>query len=258
MVIRGEIDMKIWKEPSLDRAGINLLKKQDDDIKQAQSVFVPKPGEYKPVELNISSEGQEALRKNLNDIKPDVKEDKVLYEITVDDTNEVELEHYFAMSKYGHEELKDGDYTIQDLMQSVADAYESEYNKIIEAHKKGDRKVKYSLTGETMVTLERDLRGLDNAYKRRVDDVQGYIHCLETNDGLKFFTGTNPMEEARRYQRYQEESKAVMEKVRDEFLSSRNQPGGKKGIAKNLVLHFLNENSVLNNAPVLFQKMKRA
>ena len=57
---------------------------------------VQKPQASKDVELNISNEGLDELRKSAQKLMPDIDTSKeVLW--TVENTNEVEFEHYMTM-----------------------------------------------------------------------------------------------------------------------------------------------------------------
>ena len=49
--------------------------------------------------VEISNEGRRALREKLREVKPKVEE-PIGYELTIQDTNEVEWEHYISMREY--------------------------------------------------------------------------------------------------------------------------------------------------------------
>ena len=49
--------------------------------------------------VEISNEGRRALREKLRKVKPKVEE-PIGYELTIQDTNEVEWEHYISMREY--------------------------------------------------------------------------------------------------------------------------------------------------------------
>ena len=63
-------------------------------------------------------------RKKLREVKPKVEE-PIGYELTIQDTNEVEWEHYTSMREYSGLTLKDGKYNLEDVMKSMMDAYET-------------------------------------------------------------------------------------------------------------------------------------
>ncbi len=55
--------------------------------------------------VEISNEGRRALREKLREVKPKVEE-PIGYELTIQDTNEVEWEHYTSMREYSGLTLK--------------------------------------------------------------------------------------------------------------------------------------------------------
>lgn len=70
------------------------------------------------------------MREKLREVKPKVEE-PIGYELTIQDTNEVEWEHYTSMREYSGLTLKDGKYNLEDVMKSMMDAYETRYNYIV-------------------------------------------------------------------------------------------------------------------------------
>jgi len=117
--------------------------------------------------VEISNEGRRALREKLREVKPKVEE-PIGYELTIQDTNEVEWEHYTSMREYSGLTLKDGKYNLEDVMKSMMDAYETRYNYIVKEHENGEGRISYDLTGENSLTLDEDLAGLDRAYNKRL------------------------------------------------------------------------------------------
>lgn len=182
----------------------------------------------------ISDEGMNALREKLKEIKPEVEE-PIGYELTIQDTNEVEWEHYTAMREYSGLTLKDGKYNLQDVMKSVMDAYETRYNQIVKEHENGDRQVSYDLTGENTLTLEEDMAGLNKAYNRQLANMVGYIVCQQTNDGSKFFQSTNMKKDAIEQKEYRDTAISMMEKAQKKFLEMREKSDYKEGMAKNIM-----------------------
>lgn len=127
-----------------------------------------------PVNLSISDEGRNMLREMVNKFEPD--SDYVnARELTIQNTNEVAWEHYTAMRGISSQTLKDGNYNVEDVMKSIMDTYEARYNEIVKEHENGDREVSYELTGKRSLTLEEDLAGLDEAFKMRLANLEGYI-----------------------------------------------------------------------------------
>ena len=121
------------------------------------------------------------MREKLREVKPKVEE-PIGYELTIQDTNEVEWEHYTSMREYSGLTLKDGKYNLEDVMKSMMDAYETRYNYIVKEHENGEGRISYDLTGENSLTLDEDLAGLDRAYNKRLANLAGYIVCQQTND----------------------------------------------------------------------------
>lgn len=133
-----------------------------------------------PVNLSISDEGRNMLREMVNKFEPD--SDYVnAREVTIQNTNEVAWEHYMAMRGSSSQTLKDGNYNVEDVMKSIMDTYEARYHEIVKEHENGDREVSYELTGKRPLTLEEDLAGLDEAFKMRLANLEGYIACRQTN-----------------------------------------------------------------------------
>ena len=88
-------------------------------------------------------------------------------------------------------------------MKSIMDTYESRYHEIVKEHENGEREVSYELTGKRSLTLEEDLAGLDEAFKMRLANLEGYITCQQTNkafenpDSSWFFNRSNPQNEGK-------------------------------------------------------------
>lgn len=134
----------------------------------------------RPVNLSISDEGRTMLREMVNKSEP--ASDYVnAKELTIQNTNEVAWEHYTEMRGISSQTLKDGNYNVEDVMKSIMDTYEARYNEIVKEHENGDREVSYELTGKRSLTLEEDLAGLDEAFKMRLANLEGYIACQQTN-----------------------------------------------------------------------------
>lgn len=184
--------------------------------------------------VEISNEGRRALREKLREVKPKVEE-PIGYELTIQDTNEVEWEHYTSMREYSGLTLKDGKYNLEDVMKSMMDAYETRYNYIVKEHENGERRISYDLTGENSLTLDEDLAGLDRAYNKRLANLAGYIVCQQTNDGSKFFQTTNVKKNTAEQKEYIDTAVSMMEKAQKRFLEMREEPKYTAGIAKSVI-----------------------
>ena len=103
------------------------------------------------------------------------------------ETNELEDELYFSMKRHSGEQLKDKDhnYDAPDLMKAMMDAYAWEYDRIIKDHENGDRRVNYDISGEWDITLDEELEKLDEAFQRRLDELDGFIGIKQLNEKVK-------------------------------------------------------------------------
>ena len=134
--------------------------------------------------LSISDAGRNMLREMASKFEPDSDYTNVR-ELTIQNTNEVAWEHYTAMRDISSLTLKDGNYNVEDVMKSIMDTYETRYNEIVKEHENGDREVSYELTGKRSLTLDEDLAGLDEAFKMRLANLEGYITCQQTNKAFE-------------------------------------------------------------------------
>ena len=233
--------MKIHQTPSYDRFCLFDAERKTTDLRSMHDVL---DYEIKQVDnVEISEEGMRALREKLKEIKPEVEE-PIGYELTIQDTNEVEWEHYTAMREYSSLSLKDGNYNLEDVMKSMMDDYETRYNQIVKEHENGERQVSYDLTGENTITLEEDLAGLDRAYNRRLANLAGYIVCQQTNDGSKYFQSTNMKRDAAEQKEYRDTAVSMMEKAQKRFLEMRENPDYKEGAAKSIIWDILSNDTI--------------
>ena len=229
--VKGE-DMKIFQTPSYDRFCLFEMERKSKDFRGMDDNVAYKNKQIDNVE--ISNEGRRALREKLREVKPKVEE-PIGYELTIQDTNEVEWEHYTSMREYSGLTLKDGKYNLEDVMKSMMDAYETRYNYIVKEHENGERQVSYNLTGENSLTLDEDLAGLDRAYNKRLANLAGYIVCQQTNDGSKFFQTTNVKKNTAEQKEYIDTAVSMMEKAQKRFLEMREEPKYTAGIAKSVI-----------------------
>ncbi len=207
-----------------------------------------------PVNLSISDEGRNMLREMVNKFEPD--SDYVnARELTIQNTNEVAWEHYTAMRGISSQTLKDGNYNVEDVMKSIMDTYEARYNEIVKEHENGDREVSYELTGKRSLTLEEDLAGLDEAFKMRLANLEGYITCQQTNkafenpDSSWFFNRNGSQNEGEEQDRiplvdteYRDLAVSIMEQTREKFLAAFKSFGYKKETALDIFANVLKEN----------------
>ena len=206
------------------------------------------------VNLSISDEGQNMLREMANKFEPD--SDYInARELTIQNTNEAAWEHYTAMRGISSQTLKDGNYNVEDVMKSIMDTYESRYHEIVKEHENGEREVSYELTGKRSLTLEEDLAGLDEAFKMRLANLEGYITCQQTNkafenpDSSWFFNRNGSQNEGKTQDRiplfdteYQDSAVSIMEQTREKFLAAFKSFGYKKGTAIGILADVLNKN----------------
>lgn len=232
-----------------DSVGKNVHKSVADARSESQKLIL-----YE--ELSISEEGRKALRESLHEIKPNIDEPEA-YELTLQNTNELEWEHYTAMREIGAQMLE-GDYDVKDVMQSIMEAYETRYNQIVKAHEKGDRQVTYELTGENSLTLEEDLAGLDRAYSMCLENLKGYIVCRQTSDGSEFFQSTNRKENEKERNEYRDTAVSMMEQAKKRFLELRKNSFCQAGTAKEIIWNIMHKNVIfMEKTQKLFEKTMR-
>lgn len=200
-----------------------------------------------PVNLSISDEGRNMLREMVNKFEPD--SDYVnARELTIQNTNEVAWDHYTAMRDISSLTLKDGNYNVEDVMKSIMDTYETRYNEIVKEHENGKREVSYELTGKSSLTLDEDLAGLDEAFKMRLANLEGYITCQQTNkafenpDSSWYFRRNSPQNEVKTQDKaqmfdtqYQKTAVSIMEQAKEKFLAAFESINYKQGTATSIL-----------------------
>ena len=152
-------------------------------------------------------------------------------------------------------------------MKSIMDTYEARYNEIVKEHENGDRGVSYELTGNRSLTLDEDLAGLDEAFKIRLSNLEGYIACQQTKRALEnpdsswFFNRSGFQNEGKTQDRvqlfdteYRDSAVSIMEQTREKFLTAFKSFGYKKGTAIDILADVLNGNtSFVANTQKLFK-----
>ena len=144
--------------------------------------------------------------------------------------------------------LKDGNYNVEDVMKSIIDTYETRYNEIVKEHENGDREVSYELTGKRSLTLDEDLAGLDEAFKMRLANLEGYITCQQTNkafenaDSSWYFRRNSPQNEVKTQDKaqmfdtkYQKTAVSIMEQAKEKFLVAFKSINYKQGTATSIL-----------------------
>ena len=143
----------------------------------------------------------------------------------------------------------DSDYTnVRDVMKSIMDTYETRYNEIVKEHENGDREVSYELTGKRSLTLDEDLAGLDEAFKMRLANLEGYITCQQTNkafenaDSSWYFRRNSPQNEVKTQDKaqmfdtkYQKTAVSIMEQAKEKFLVAFKSINYKQGTATSIL-----------------------
>ncbi|MCM1254438.1 MAG: hypothetical protein NC321_16595 [Clostridium sp.] len=200
-----------------------------------------------PVNLSISDMGKNALREMTSRFES-VSDYTNAKEMTIKNTNEVAWEHYTAMRDISSLTLKDGNYNAEDVMKSIMDTYETRYNEIVKEHENGKREVSYELTGKRALTLDEDLTGLDEAFKMRLANLEGYITCRQTNkafenqDSSWYFRRNSPQNEVKTRNKiqmpdtqYQKTAVEIMKQAKEKFLTAFESIGYKKGTAVSIL-----------------------
>ena len=218
----------------------------------------------KDIRVTISEEGKNKLYTESLRKEKDNFEEKVF---TIENTNEVFFEHYSNMVKITGEKLKqisdEREYGIEDVMKETMDAYEKCYQDIIEKHKNGDRTVVYDIAGESNVTLDEDLKGLDEAFEKRIDDLSGFISIKQLNkkfanpDSAWWFermgiphskkAGTDTDYNEEYEEQFLSSMLEIMRTAQKNFLDSYNGFGYRKGMATNILMDLMLENNKGNN-----------
>lgn len=137
------------------------------------------------------------------------------------------------------------------------------------AHENGDREVNYKITGKQSISLEQDLAGLNKAFDRRLNDIQGYItskqvtkqlegsarSVLEYHKRLKGLE-TKSIKESDDYDYVNTEFKdstiAIMKQARENFLLIANSGAYKKGIGVGILTDIMAKN---NTFKLEYQKL---
>lgn len=187
---------------------------------------------------NITRNGYDCMTTEVTNVR----------EMTIKNTNEVAWEHYTAMRDISSLTLKDGNYTVEDVMKSIMDTYEIRYNEIVKEHENRNREVSYKLTGKRSLTLDEDLAGLDEAFKMRLANLEGYITCQQTNkafenpDSSWYFRRNSPQKEGKTQDKvqmfdkqYQQTAVAIMEQAREKFLAVYESINYKRGTAVSIL-----------------------
>ena len=176
--------------------------------------------------LSISDAGRNMLREMASKFEPDSDYTNVR-ELTIQNTNEVAWEHYTAMRDISSLTLKDRNYNVEDVMKSIMDTYETRYNEIVKEHENGDREVSYELTGKRSLTLDEDLAGLDEAFKMRLANLEGYNspqNEVKTQDKAQMFDT-----------KYQKTAVSIMEQAKEKFLVAFKSINYKQGTATSIL-----------------------
>ena len=134
------------------------------------------------VKLEISEEGMEKIQSG--ECRKEHKEEE-LRRYNPFETRELEDELYMSMLHRSGEQLKGKNYDIQDVMKATMDAYAQEYDRIIKDHESGDRRVNYTSSGEWDITLDEELEKLDEAFQRRLNDMDAFIGVKQLNEKVK-------------------------------------------------------------------------
>lgn len=225
----------------------------EDTLYKAKDAYMKLYQENRQVGMPLAL--QNYMREMVNEFEPDSDYTNVR-ELTIQNTNEVAWEHYMAMRDISSQTLKDGNYNVEDVMKSIMDTYETRYNEIVKAHENGGREVSYELTGKQSLTLDEDLSGLDEAFKMRLANLEGYITCQQTNkafenpDSSWYFNRNATQTEEKKQDKvklfdteYRDLAVSIMEQAREKFLVAFRRSGYKKGVAISILSDILNENA---------------
>lgn len=159
-----------------------------------------------------------------------------------------------AMRKAERKYHRGDDDGVDAFMKTVMDAYETVHRKIIEAHKDGNREVVYDGEREKSLTLEEDLKGLDEVYDLWLSAIDGYISTQQrmkdwrptglsgvggaSADGeyVKKYTGEE-------YNEYRRSAIEMMQQERRDYLGLFKSMNQKEGIAVGVLSDLMNKTS---------------
>lgn len=254
----------------------NLLHSSKElNVKVESPTFFDAPA----AEVSFSKEGMSALREQQNQSGyVGYMESRELTEESrywID--NEIELEHYFSMREMSGQTLKDGNYDVKDLMESMMETYETMYNQILEAHKDGNRQFISEKTGTRSITLEEDLAALDKAYQWRLSNLEGYITCQQTNKQFEnpgdiswylekigwrrnkdnSLSDKDSVQDGYNYldQDYIDIVISMMQEAKETFLQMFQESDYKKGLGKSIIQNIMHNNDIfMEKTQRLFSK----
>ena len=124
----------------------------------------------------------------------------------------------------------------------------------------------YELAGKRSLTLDENLAGLDEAFKMRFANLEGYITCQQTNkafensDSSWYFNRNASRNEGKAHDNvklfdteYRDTTVSIMEQAREKFLAVFKNTGYKKGAAIGILSDIMNANAgLLTNTQKLF------
>ena len=171
-------------------------------------------------------------------------------------TNEIAMDHYFAMSTIGYSVLKDTEnYDNEDVAKAIMEAYEIRYTQIIKEHEEGTRQIPENLGGIKSLTLEEDLAELDKAFQRRLMDMEAFIYIRQMNKEFakkvkpEVYNSLNE-ENTNTTQDYNFIDKeyidtaiSMMKQAREEFLALFKTGNYKQGTAREILSGIMNSNT---------------
>ena len=170
-------------------------------------------------------------------------------------TNEIAMDHYFAMKAITHSILEDVEnYNNEDLSKAIMEAYEIRYTQIVKEHEEGKRQIPENLGGIESLTLEEDLAELDKAFQGRLMDVEVFIYIRQINK--EFAKRVRPevynsqkdknMNTTEEYnfidKEYADTATSMMRQAREEFLALFKTPDYKKGSAQDVLSRIMSNN----------------
>lgn len=236
--------MQIYTGKMCENTNIDMQNLLQSSKEQKAELEKPTFFNAPAAEVSFSKEGMAALREQQNQsgYVGYMESRKLAEESRYWIDNEIELEHYFTMREMSAQTLKDGNYDVRDLMESMMETYETMYNQIVEAHKNGDRQFVSEITGTRSITLEEDLAALDNAYQWRLSNLEGYITCQQTKDGSKFFGSTNMKVDEAERKEYRDTAISMMERAKEKLLKMYEETDCKNGIGKSIIWNMMNSN----------------
>ncbi len=178
------------------------------------------------IKVDISREGLEALRKNVQempghiDFEKEMRFREILPKLQMDPVGSI----YGEMRTQWQTELTEikeynGSYDLEDIISATMKSYAKQYYGLMQGHEDGSRDiyVSDSLEEYHKVELEEDLAYLDKAFERATSGTVMYAGMQEQKWAFRHFFYGEPALDVELPKDYRDRIKEVMKKAQEEF-----------------------------------------